>query len=273
MRFVAPARIGVLLMLLAGSGFAADPATSPAAVTAPPAVSGPGQGPSARELVAGAIDLTRGRTSYAELSMTIHRPDWERTSQLVAWTRGRKDALIRFTAPAKDAGNATLKQGEKMWTFTPKLNRVIRLPFSLMSQSWAGSDFSYNDLSRTDKLLEYYDLQVIHREQDGGHTIYTIEAIPHDDAPVVWGKEQMVLRDDYVLLSETFYDQDMQALKRLETLEIGELDGRTFGTRMRMSKLDEPGSYTELDYLAADFDVELDDRLFTVFSLQSGSRP
>ena len=105
---------------------------------------------SAYDLIAGAIDLNRGRTSYTEMSMLVHRPDWERSSSLVAWTRGREDALIRFTAPAKDAGSATLKQGDNMWTYTPKLNRTIRLPFSLMSQSWAGSDFSYNDLSRTD---------------------------------------------------------------------------------------------------------------------------
>ena len=227
----------------------------------------------AHELVAGAIDLTRGQTSYAEFSMIIHRPDWERTSSLVAWTRGRKDALIRFTAPAKDAGNATLKQGEKMWTFTPKLNRTIRLPFSLMSQSWAGSDFSYNDLSRTDKLLEMYDLEITKRAERDGHIIYTIDAVPHDDAPVVWGKEELVLRDDYVLLSQTYFDQKMEALKRMEVLEIGELGGRTFGTRMRMSKLDEPDNYTEVRYAAADFDVELDDRLFTLFSLQAGSRP
>ncbi|MEJ2131989.1 MAG: hypothetical protein P8Y95_10300 [Gammaproteobacteria bacterium] len=75
----------------------------------------------ADELIAGAIDLTRGRTSYAELSMVIHRPDWQRSSTLVAWTRGLEDALIRFVAPARDAGNATLKLAEKMWTFTPKL--------------------------------------------------------------------------------------------------------------------------------------------------------
>ncbi len=191
----------------------------------------------------------------------------------MAYTRGRKDAFIRFTAPAKDAGNATLKQGEKMWTYTPKLNRTIRLPFSLMSQSWAGSDFSYNDLSRTDKLLEFYDLSITHREEKDGHTIYTIDAIPRDESPVVWGKEVMVLRDDYVMISQTYFDQNMQALKRMETLEIGELGGRTFGTRMRMSKLDEADNYTELYYAEADFDVELDDRLFTVFSLQAGSLP
>ena len=122
----------------------------------------------ARQLVEAAIDLTRGVSSYTEMTMRINRPDWRRSSSLVAWTRGRDDALIRFTAPAKDAGTATLKRGDKMWTFTPKLNRTIRLPYSLMSQSWAGSDFSYNDLSRTDNLLHEYDLAIVDtRVEDG----------------------------------------------------------------------------------------------------------
>ncbi len=226
----------------------------------------------ARELIAGALDLVRGQTSYTQMSMIVHRPSWERTSNLVAWTRGREDALIRFTAPAKDAGNATLKTGEKMWTFTPKLNRTIRLPYSLMSQSWAGSDFSYNDLSRTDKLLRYYDLNIVSSEEVEGHTQYTIDAVPYDDAPVVWGKEEWVLRDDYVLISQTFYDQSMEPLKKMVSLEIGQLDDRVMATRMRMSKLDEPENYTELHYESADFNIELEDKTFTLFSLQSGNR-
>lgn len=228
--------------------------------------------PSAYDLIAGAIDLNRGRTSYSEMSMLVHRPDWERSSSLVAWTRGREDALIRFTAPAKDAGTATLKRGDKMWTYTPKLNRTIRLPFSLMSQSWAGSDFSYNDLSRTDNLLTFYALSISKVEEIEGHTVYTIEAVPYDDSPVVWGKEEWVVRDDLVLVSQTFFDQEFEALKRMETLEIKELGGRVMPTLMRMWKLDEPDHYTEIEYTAAEFDIPLEDRMFTTFYLQSGGR-
>ncbi len=225
---------------------------------------------SARELIAGALDLVRGQTSYVELEMNIHRPDWDRSSRLQAWSRGREDAVIRFVAPARDAGNATLKLGDDMWTFTPKLNRTIRLPYSLMSQSWAGSDFSYNDLSRSDKLLKHYQLTLTGTEQRDGHRVFTVEAVPHDDAPVVWGKEVLVLRDDYVLLSHTFYDQDLTPLKRLETLVIAALGGREFGTRMRMAPLDQDDQYTELVYHEARFDVALDDDLFTLFSLRTG---
>ncbi len=205
--------------------------------------------------------------------MVIHRPDWERSSKLVAWTRGREDALIRFTAPTKDAGNATLKQGQQMWTFTPKLNRVIRLPFSMMSQGWAGSDFSYSDLSRTDQLLHEYELSLVGTETRDGHQVYTVDAVPHDDAPVVWGKEQIVLRDDYVLLGQTFFDQAMKPLKRLESREIKTLGGRTFATRMRMVPLDKTDEWTEIAYDQAQFDIKIDDGMFTVFALQSGPQP
>ncbi|MBQ75706.1 MAG: outer membrane lipoprotein-sorting protein [Gammaproteobacteria bacterium] len=224
----------------------------------------------AKELVEAAIDQTRGISSYAEFSMVIHRPDWERTSSLKSWTRGRKDALIRFIAPAKDAGNATLKLGNKMWTFTPKLNRTIRLPYSLMSQSWGGSDFSYTDLSRSDNWLNEYDLSIASVTTEDDHKIYTLVAIPHDNAPVVWGKEEMLIRDDYVMLQHTFYDQSMEPLKTLETLEIGERDGRMMATRMRMVKLNAPEKYTELIWGEADFDVELEDQMFTLFYLKSG---
>ena len=222
----------------------------------------------AQSLVEGALDLTRGTSSYTELTMTIHRPAWERMLSLVAWTRGREDALIRFTAPPKDAGTATLKKGEQMWTYSPKIRREVRLPSSMMSQQWAGSDFSYNDLSRSDKYLRHYDFEIVQTEERDGHTVYTLDMIPHDDAPVVWGKETLVLRDDYVTLSQTFYDQELEPVKRMVTLEVGSLGGRTFALAMRMQSVDKADSWTEIRYVAADFDAEVDDSLFTTFALR-----
>ena len=221
-------------------------------------------------LVTAALDQTRGLSSISSMSMLVKRPNWERNSSLTAWTRGREDALIRFTAPAKDAGNALLKQGGKMWTFNPKLNRNIRLPSSMMSQSWAGSDFSYNDLSRSDKYLRHYDLSLVSAMVKGGHTVYTIDAIPKEDAPVVWGKERMIIRDDFIMLELTYFDQDLVPLKRMTSTDVGELGGRMMAKTMRMVNLEEPDSFTEVRYEEMSFNMHLEDRLFTVFALQSG---
>ena len=221
-------------------------------------------------LVTKSIDQTRGLSSYAEMSMLIKRPSWQRKSKLKAWTRGREDALIRFVAPTRDAGNALLKQGERMWTFTPKLNKSIRLPGGMMSQSWAGSDFSYNDMSRSDKWLRDYTLEHVATEQDGALKVYVIDAVPREDAAVVWGKERLRIREDLVLVEMAYFDQDMQPVRRMQSLDIGELGGRIMATRMRMQDLAKPDQYTELEYLDMDFDVDVPDRMFTLFSLQSG---
>ena len=224
----------------------------------------------AQALLEGALDLTRGVSSHTEMTMTIHRPDWERRITVVAWTRGREDALIRFTAPPKDAGTATLKRGARMWTFTPKLQRAIRLPASMMAQSWAGSDFSYNDLARTDKYLHHYHLAITAVRALDGRSVYTLELTPHEDAPVVWGKEVMELRDDYVLLSQTYYDQALAPVKVLRTLAVGELGGRTIAQRMRMAAVGDDERWTEIHYRKANFDAAVEDAMFTTFALRGG---
>ena len=214
------------------------------------------------------IDQTRGVSSYSEMSMVVRRPQWQRTSSFSVWTRGREDALIRFTAPAKDAGNGTLKVGENMWTYSPKIRRSVRLPKSMMSQEWAGSDFSYNDLARSDKLFVHYDHEITSVEESDGLTIYTIDSFPKENAPVVWGKERIVVRSDFVVLEQTFFDQEMQPVKSMQAFEIEELGGRMLAKRMRMNQVDDPTSWTEIIYNNIEFDVDLDDRQFTQFALR-----
>src|SRR5215467_3307872 len=130
------------------------------------------------------FDNYRSASSVTTVGMTVHRPDWERHLEMRAWTRGQDDALVRFVAPAKDAGNATLKLDRDTWVFNPKLNQVIKLPASMMSQSWMGSDFSYNDLSKSEDIITDYTHRLTGTTQAGGHTIWTIESTPKPGAPV-----------------------------------------------------------------------------------------
>jgi outer membrane lipoprotein-sorting protein len=223
----------------------------------------------ADRIVKEALDYWRDVSSYSEMTMTIHRPDWERHLRMKAWTQGEKNALVRFVEPAKDAGSATLKLGDDMWIFTPKLNKVVRLPFSMMAQSWMGSDFSYNDLAKSDDLLIHFTNTVISTEETDGHKVYLIEAIPRPDSPVIWGKETVKIRDDRLLLEETFFDQDLKPLKRMRTLEIQPLGGKPYMTRLRMEELDEKEHWTDIKYEQAKFGLDLPSYLFTQSNLRN----
>ena len=223
----------------------------------------------AAEIVRAAIDNWRGESSQGEMSMTIHRPSWERTMSMKSWTSGPKKSLVRVTAPKKDAGNGTLMVDNNMWSYSPKVNRVIKVPSSMMGQSWMGSDFSNKDVSRADDIVDQYDHTILGVEEADGVTIYEIESIPHEDAAVVWGREVLSIRDDHVVTTHRFYDQDGELVKTLTSLEIGEMGGRTIALRQRMSKVETPEEWTEIAVESVDYDIDLPDSLFTLSNLRN----
>jgi outer membrane lipoprotein-sorting protein len=185
------------------------------------------------------------------------------------WTRGQKRSLVRVTAPRKDAGNGTLMIDDSMWTYSPKVNRVMKVPSSMMGQSWLGSDFSNKDVSRADTIVDQYDHTLLEKEESEGHTVSVIESIPHEDAAVVWGKEVLKIRDDNVLVSEDFYDQDGKLVKSLRSLDIGEMGGRMLALRQRMEKLEAEDEWTEISLDSMRFDLDLPDSLFTRSNLRN----
>ncbi len=225
--------------------------------------------PDAKELIEKAMDMWRGLTSYGEMTMVIHRPDWERSMSMQSWSEGAQNTLVRVTAPAKDAGNATLLKDTNMWSYTPKINRVIKVPSSMMSQSWMGSDLSNKDISKSTDIIDQYDHRLIETRQENGHTVYVIESIPHEDSAVVWGKEILVIRDDYVMLEQQFWDQDDVLVKTFKTLEVKEMDGRPVATIMRMQEIDKLDQWTEMRVERSQFDIELPASLFTLSNLRN----
>jgi outer membrane lipoprotein-sorting protein len=223
----------------------------------------------ARALVKTAIDHWRGTSSYGEMTMTIHRPTWERTMSMRSWTEGDKKALVRITAPRKDVGNGTLMDDGNMWSYTPKVNRVIKIPSSMMSQGWMGSDFSNKDIAKSDEIVDQYTHTLLETSEENGHTIYLVESVPHEDAAVVWGKKVLKIRDDYVMLEDQFWDQDGVLVKTMITLEIAEMGGRAVARHQRMVKTEHPQEWTEVINDTMEFDVELSPNIFTLSSLRN----
>jgi outer membrane lipoprotein-sorting protein len=227
------------------------------------------QEPDAAQLIRNAMDHWRGLTSYADMTMTIHRPDWERSMTMLAWSKGDKLSLVRIVEPKKDAGNGTLLNDNNMWTYSPKINRIIKVPSSMMSQSWMGSDFSNKDISKSTDIIDQYDHELIATEERDGHVYYTIRSVPHEEAAIVWGKEVLIVRDDYVLIEQQYWDQDGILVKTMKTLEVAEMGGRAVARVMRIGKVDAPGEWTQLTENSIEFDLELPDNLFTLSNLRN----
>ncbi|MDJ0761024.1 MAG: outer membrane lipoprotein-sorting protein [Woeseiaceae bacterium] len=224
---------------------------------------------SATDIVRAAVDHWRGISSYSEMTMVIHRPDWERSMSMQAWTKGDERSLVRVTEPRKDRGNATLTNDNEMWTFSPRINRVIKIPSSMMGQSWMGSDFSNKDVARADDIVDQYAHTLISTTERDELMVYEIESVPFEDAAVVWGREVLMIREDHVVLEHRFYDQDGALVKALTTLEIDDMGGRTVASRQRMQKTDEADEWTEISVQKVEYEVDVTDSLFTLSNLRN----
>lgn len=224
---------------------------------------------SAREIVSRADAKVRGKTSQGEMKMTIVRPSWTREMSMKSWSKGTDYSLILVTAPARDKGTATLKREKEIWNWQPSIDRVIKLPPSMMMQSWLGSDFTNDDLIRESSMVEDYTQKLLGSETIDGRTSYKIEMIPHEDAPVVWGKLlTWIDKEEFIQLKTEFYDEDGYLVNTMLGKNIREMGGKTLATRLEVVPADEEGHKTVVEYLDMEFDKPIPESFFSLQNMK-----
>jgi outer membrane lipoprotein-sorting protein len=218
----------------------------------------------ARAIVKRANDQMRGLTSYTEFSMSIVKPEWSRTFTIKAWSIEPDYALMYILEPVRDKGSVTLKRKNEVWNWLPSVQRVIKIPPSMMLQSWMGSDFSNDDLVRQSSLIDDYGHKLIGEENVQGHDCYKIELIPKPEAGVVWGKIVMwISKKDVIEYRSDFYDEDGVLIKSFVGSDVKNLGGRMLPARWEMIPVNEPGKKTILEYKEMKFDINIDAAFFS----------
>lgn len=223
----------------------------------------------AAEIIRRAEDKLRGASSYSEMKMTVVRPDWSREVTLKSWSVGTEKSLILITGPARDKGVAFLKRDQEIWNWQPTIDRSIKMPPSMMMQSWMGSDFTNDDLVRESSILKDYNHRILGEEMIGDRKCWKIELQPKPEAAVVWGKIQMWIdKTDYLQLKTTFYDEDDYLVNTMQGKAIKQLGGKLLPSIMEVIPAEEEGHKTILEYITLDFNVNLKDDFFSVQNMK-----
>jgi len=223
----------------------------------------------ARDIIDRVDRMLRGDSSVGRVEMTVATRQWKRTTELRIWSEGTEKVLVRVESPKKDQGTATLRVGDNIWNYLPKIDRVIRIPTSMMMASWMGSHFTNDDLVKDSRLIRDYDIAIDYEGPREGVAVYEFLLTPRPEAPVVWGKiVYQIRKSDLQPIWGKFYGEDGQ-LKRLATFSEWEtMDGRLVPTRMRMSPSDKPGEFTEMKYKELDFDLKIAESIFSLKALR-----
>jgi outer membrane lipoprotein-sorting protein len=223
------------------------------------------------EIVDEANKLLRGQSSHSRISMKIETPKWERTLEIEAWNHGRNRALMRIHAPAKERGNGTLKVDKELWNWLPNVERVIKIPPSMMHSSWMGSDFTYEDVVKADSIVKDYTHRVVEKKPAGEFTRYVIESTPKPDAPVVWGRIVSTVDLDaqgVVPRTEEDYSERGDKMRTLSFLDVKNMGGKRLPTRVECLPHKKEGHKTTITYQRLDFDLDFAPDFFGLRTLQ-----
>jgi len=218
----------------------------------------------AREILQQVDDMWRGESSYAEMSMDVKTEHYERSMTLKGWSLGKEYSLIVITYPPKDRGVATLKKGKDIWNYLPRVNRVIRVPSSMMMANWMGSHFTNDDLVKESRLSEDYESEVTFEGEKNGRKVYEITLIPKPEAPVVWGRiEITVLQEDLIPIIALYFDEEGELVRTMTFSEVKVLAGRRVPSVMTLHPEDEPEEYTRIVYNTLELGVGITEDFFS----------
>jgi outer membrane lipoprotein-sorting protein len=224
-----------------------------------------GQDLSPKEIVRKANEKFNGeKTSISTMSMTIVRPTWERTIEFKNWTSGTDYALTLITAPAKEKGQSFLKRENEMWNWNPTISRLIKLPPSMMSQGWMGSDYTNDDILKESSVVDDYNHQLLREETYDGRLCYVIKMVAKEDAAVIWGHQiRWIDKKDFLFLKSELYDQDGYLVRTETGSEIKSMDGRLIPTRLELIPADEENQKTIVEIKDIKFNEPIPDNFFS----------
>ncbi len=227
----------------------------------------------AKEIVIKSDEKSRGLTSQGEMTMTIIRPDWKRSVSMKSWQKGNEYSLILIISPAKDKGQVFLKIKTDMWNWVPSIDKMIKIPPSMMMQSWMGSDFTNDDLVRESSIVKDYTHKLLGKELIRNQLCYKIELIPHADAAVTWGKViSWITVDGFDQWKTEFYDEDMELINVMNAYNIRKMGDREIPTKLEISPVAKPGNKTILETKTIVFNGAISDSFFSQQNMKKRSQ-
>lgn len=224
---------------------------------------------SANELLDAVDDLYRGESSKGKMSMVIVTENWTRSLVAEMASKGKDNTFIRILSPKKERGTTTLRVGRDIWNYLPKVDRVIKLPSSMMSVSWMGSHVTNNDLVRESRFAEDFECEITFDGERDGAALVEIDCFPLPDAAVEWGKVGLTLDGIKELPIEVrYYDEDLALARTISYQDLRLVDDREMPTTMIVVPTDEPDESTTVSYDEITFDVELSEDFFSIRRLR-----
>ncbi len=211
--------------------------------------------------------LYTSTSSTAVAELTVVTPRQTRTLRMRIWSKGEDHALVVIQEPSRERGTATLRVGDNLWNYLPRISRTIRVPPSMMLSSWMGSDFTNDDLVHDSSYRHDFEGRWTGRSSDPEGWVLRMDA--RHGVVGRWARIDMIISDDgTVPIEARYFDRHGRLARTMHFSDVQTINGQRVPMRMVLEPKDEPGHRTELRYLQLNLHADVPDTTFSLSRLE-----
>ena len=195
--------------------------------------------------------------------MVVHGRRAIRTIEARSWVVGTDLAFTEYLSPPREAGTKMLKDGDKLWTYSPQTDRVIQISGHMLRQSVMGSDMSYNDMMEDRPLMGLYEATLENSVEINGRD-HWIVLLTAKVKGLSYPMRRAWIDKEYLLpIKEELYAKSGKLLKTSTMDGIKKVQGRWFPSRFIFKdELKRNSKGTEWIIEEIEFDTEIPNSRF-----------
>ena len=229
--------------------------------------------PNAKDLVAKANHLLWGNIStnhYIELVDHKHETIVKR--KMVLYHKGNNLSFGRILTPSRDRDTTFLKKNKDMWTYSPKINKTIKIPSEILYDRVFNGSFNYVDLFNIENLINDYSHKILglsRRMSEKHGNVYIIDLHPLSSNHANFKKLRLWIKEKPtpMILRQQYYDENLKVSRVLTFSEIGNFGGRDLPQVWKMIDLTKKGHFSVYKIINASYNDIEGDNLFDEKSL------
>jgi len=218
--------------------------------------------PSAAEII-GAVDTNMtSASSQSQMKMIVQTTRRTREFEMKTFSRGQTDSAFEYLSPARDKGTKMLKLGDDLWIYLPSVEREQKISGHMMRQGMMGSDFSYEDLMESRKLLENYDAVVEGTDTVEGHACWKLVLTAKNDTVPYAKRISWIDKEKSITLKQELYALSGMHLKTWSMSDIKRIGERWYPMKMTIQDHLKKGSSTTVVFVDIQFGIDTPDEIF-----------
>lgn len=220
--------------------------------------------PTAEELLRAIDDNLAFGTRISDAKMVVVKAGGATDlKELKIWARGQTDSYIEFIAPPRDKGVKYLKLEDNLYMFLPSTEKVVKISGHLLRQNLMDSDFSYEDMLESRRLVENYAATLIGEETRDGEAVWVLDLAAKRDGLAYHRRKLWVSKRTNLPVLEQRFAKSGAPLKEYTTAKPLAHGKRFYPGVMGMRDKLKEGTETRLEMTNITFDAELPERLFS----------